>query len=257
MRRHGLALFVIAFAGWGSAVLAGNPPHHTDRPASPLPSLPSIARVRIEVAKDHLVVIEEINLPRGTWVSGDLDFFVAFGASGMPRAFDAHLLSVPDGSLEPSSDDAGEPIAYESASHRPSVAHLLLGPAQMAGAVLHVKEPAFRRAVSEGNMAAIRIRTLLPLPGEDAQTGREVVVRLGIEPSNPLVVGRLQLTSLESTLRVTRVEAHLCGADADPYPLAIALVPKAASTKLASPGPVAPVLAVRHASDSLCVRFWN
>jgi hypothetical protein len=256
VRRLGLALLV-ASAGWADVVLAANPPHRPDRPAPPLPSLPSIARVRIEVAKDHLLVIEEINLPRGTWVSGDLDLYVAFGAPGMPRALDAHLLSVPDGSLEPSADDAGEPIAYERASHRPSAAHLLLGPAQMAGAVLHVKEPAFRRAVSEGNMAAIRIRTLLPVPDEDAQTGREVVVRLGIEPSNPLVLGRLQLTSLEVTPWITRVEAHLCGADADPYPLAIALVPKPAVAKPASPGPVAPVLAVRHASDSLCVRFWN
>ncbi|MEO6573165.1 MAG: hypothetical protein ABIP89_04965 [Polyangiaceae bacterium] len=254
MRRLGLAV-VVASAGWVSVVRAVSPPPH--RPETPLPSLPSIARVRIEAAKDHVLVIEEINLPRGTWASGDLDFFVAFGAPGIPRAFDAHLVSVADGSLEPSADDAGEPIAFERASHRPSAAHLLLGPAQMAGAVLHVREPAFRRAVSQGNMAAIRIRTLLGLPDEDAQTGREIVVRLGIDTGNPLVLGRLQLTSLEPTPWITRVEAHLCGNDADPYPLAIALVPRPASPKSQTPGPIAPVLAVRHATDSLCVRFWN
>jgi hypothetical protein len=219
--------------------------------APPLPSLPSIPRIRLEAARDHLLVVHEIDLPRGTWQSGDLDLYVAFGAPGAPQAFDAHLLAVPDAALEPLENDAGEPLAIERAPRCPPSAQPLLGPPQMAGAVLHVKEAALRRAVAPGNMAALRLRTLLSLPAEDALTGHEVVVRLGAAAGTPLTLGRLQLAS--EPRFVTRAEAHLSGDAADPYPLAIALVPP-------SPGPragVAPVLAVRHPSDDLCIRFWT
>jgi hypothetical protein len=236
------------------------------KPAAPLPSLPSIARVRVEAARDHVIVLEEVDLPRGAWTSGDLDLYVAFAAPGAPVAFDAHLLAVPDGALAPLESDAGEPIAIERAPRRPVSAQSLLGPPQMAGAVLHVKEPAFRRAVAPGNMAAIRVRTLAPLPEEDARTGREIVVRLGAAFGTPLTLGRVQIASIDPRPFVTRAEAHLCGLEADPYPLAIALTPKPsgaspqASTSVASPSPsvapIAPVLAVRHASDDLCIRFW-
>ena len=233
--------------------LAPSPP---SKPAPPLPSLPSIARVRLEVAKNYLVVIEEINLPRGAWVSGDLDLFVAFGAPGLPQAFDAHLLAVSDGALEASADDAGEPIAYDRAARRPATAQLLLGRPNMAGAVLHVREPAFRRAVSQGNMASIRLRTLLAIPDVDAFTGREVVIRLGIEGATPLTVGRLQLMATEARSPIPRADAHFCGADADAAPLSIALSPKPVSPPAAN-RLRAPVLSVRHASDDLCIRFWD
>lgn len=227
--------------------------------ATPLPSLPSIARVRIEAAKDRVVVLEEIDLPRGDWRSGDLELYVAFGAPGAPQAFDAHLIAVPDGALEPGESDPGEPIPITLAAVRPSSAQLLLGRSQMAGAVLHVKEPAFRRAIAPGNMAAIRIRALLGLPPEDGQAGRELVVRLGIPAGPPLTLGRVQIASLEPGPWITRAEAHLCGPEADPWPLALSITPKpkAAALEKASPGPIAPVLSVRHATDDLCVRFWT
>ena len=239
---------------------------HTSPAAPPaihapkLPSLPSIARVLVEAGRDRITVIEEVNIPRGEWRSGDLDLFVAFGAPGVPNAFDAHLLPVADGLLEPNADEVGEPVAVERAPRRPATAQLLLGRPQMAGVILHVTEPALRRALTGGNMASIRIRALMPLPSEDAQTGREVVVRLGIDGSNPLMVGRLQILSLEKDWLVRRAEAHLCGADADPYPLAIAVLPKPFSAEvLPAPDkrPVAPVLSARHASDDLCIRFWT
>ena len=51
-------------------------------------------------------------------------------------------------------------------------------------------------------------------------------------------------------------EARLCGPEADPYPLAVSVLPKG-SRPVDRPAPVAPVLSVRHASDDLCIRFWT
>ncbi len=226
-----------------------------------LPSLPMVARVRLDVTPDHVVVLQEMNLPKGDWAGGDLDLFVAFGAPGSPSALDASLVALGDGEIESNPKDAGEPILFDRAPRRPTHASLLLGSPQMAGVVLHIKEPAFRRAVSPGKMAAIRIRTLMPLPVKDALDGREIMLRLGIVDGAPLGLGRLQLVSDGLALR--RVEAHFCGDDADDYPLSIAALPKLAPLLAADlpadadvRSPAAPVLAVRHATDDLCIRMW-
>lgn len=226
-----------------------------------LPSLPMVARVRLDVTPEHVVVMQEVNLPKGDWAGGDLDLFVAFGAPGAPVALDASIVALADGEIESNPKDAGEPVLFDRAPRRPAHASLLLGSAQMAGVVLHVKEPAFRRAVSPGKMAAIRVRTLMPLPVKDAAGGREVILRLGLEGGSPLGLGRLQLAS--DGLALHRVEAHFCGDDADTYPLSIAVTPKLPPVvALDVPSdydlraPAAPVLAVRHASDDLCIRMW-
>ncbi|MEO8877509.1 MAG: hypothetical protein ABI461_18080 [Polyangiaceae bacterium] len=224
-----------------------------------LPSLPSVPRVRLDVTADHVVVTQEVNLPRGEWAGGDLDLFVAFGAPGLPIGIDATLVALADGAIESNPKDVGEPIPLDRAAHRPSHASLLLGSPRMAGVVLHVKEPAFRRATSPGKMAAIRIRSLLRLPEKDAFGGREVIVRLGLDDTSPLTLGRLQIAI--DGLFVHRVEAHFCGPDADDYPLSIATLSKLTPlvdlpTDIDLRPPAAPVLAVRHASDNLCIRMW-
>jgi len=248
-RARALAIAVTAAASVPAHAAGASPP--------PLPLLPSVARVRIEVAKERVLVIEEVSLPRGNWAGGDLDLYVAFGSPGVPRALDAHLIPLGDGALEALPTDVGEVVPIERASHRPAHAALLLGRPQMAGTVVHLKESALRRAFAPGKMAALRVRTLLPAPVEDAATGRELVVRLGIDAAAPLTLGRLQLVALEPET-VQRAEAHLCGPDADPWPLALAVVPKPPADPHAppTPGPIAPVLAVRHASDDLCIRYW-
>ncbi len=224
----------------------------------PLPMLPSVARARLEVAHDHVVVIEDIDLPRGGWQAGDLDFYVAFGAPGAPSAFDARLLAVPDGALEPTPSEPGQRVMFEHASHRPPTARELLGASQMAGVVVHVPEASFRRAVARGGMAVLRLRSLLALPDEDARTGHEVVVRLGAWQGTPLALGNVQVASIEKSPRITGAAAHLCGADADPWPLAVAVVPRPWPPPApTTPSPIAPVLAVRHTTDDLCVRFWT
>ena len=253
MLRHTLLTFALA-----AATVALDVPSHAASDGPKLPSLPSDSRVRLDVTGDHVIVTEEVNLPRGQWAGGDLDLYVAFGAPGLPIGIDATLVALADGAIESSPKDPGEPIPLDRASHRPAHASLLLGSAHMAGVVLHVKEPAFRRAVSPGKMAAIRVRSLLPLPAQDAFGGREVIVRLGIDDGAPLTLGRLQLAG---GLALHRVEAHLCGPDADDYPLSIATLSKLTPvadlpTDIDLRRPAAPVLAVRHASDDLCVRMW-
>jgi hypothetical protein len=218
--------------------------------------LPSVARVRLEVAKAQLVVIEEVNLPRGEWKGEPLDFYVAFGAPGAPRAVDAHLVAVGDGALEPEDADAGDPLVIDRVARRPVSAHPLLGKDAMAGVVVHLKGEALTKALTPGNMAALRVRTVLDLPDEDSLGARGVVVRLGASRGTPLTLGRVSLLARPGAVAPTRGEAHLCGADAEPTPLAIALVPKR-RPETPSPVPtIAPVLAVRHVTDDLCVRFW-
>jgi len=209
------------------------------------------------VATDHVVAIEDVDLPRGDWRSGSLAFYVAFGAPGAPGAFDARLLAVPDGALEPRDADAGEKLAIDRAPHRPDSVQALLGPDEMAGVVVHVPEAAFRGAVEPGGMAVLRLRTLLRSPPGDTTAGRDVLVRLGQARTTPLTLGYVQVASIEGAPPIARAEAHLCGEDADPWPLAVATSSKGGARELAgSQAAIAPVLAVRHPKDDLCVRFW-
>jgi hypothetical protein len=215
--------------------------------------LPSVARARVEAARDRVVVIEEVNLPRGDWQSGGLDLYVAFGAPGTPIAVDARLAAVPIGSAEARADDAGEPVPVEPAVRHMSSTQLLLGRAAMAGVVVHVKDTQLRQAYALSDVVALRIRSLLAPPAADAFGARDVVLRLGSATGQPLTLGKVQVASLEPKPWITRAEARLCGPDADPWPLSVALTPKSAD---AAAPTLAPAMAVRHASDDLCIRWW-
>lgn len=239
-----LAPLAVAFA-FAKPSAAPPPP-----PLAPLPMLPSVGRVKIAVQGGSLVVVEEVTLPRGEWKNEPLDFHIAFGAPGAPRAIDAHLVPIADGGLEADDADAGEALAFDRVPRRPPTAHALLGRDQMAGIVVHLRREALAAAFAPGNMAALRIRTALELPELDPQGGRSVLVRLGASRGTPLTLGRVVVAS-----KVARAEARLCGPEADPHPLAVAPRPPAPAAP--ADRPIAPVLAVRHPSDDLCVRFWQ
>jgi hypothetical protein len=119
----------------------------------------------------------------------------------------------------------------------------------MAGIVVHVKKEPLAKALAPGNMAALRVRTVLDLPEEDASGGRSVLVRLGASRGTPLTLGRLVV--VPSGVTLTKADARLCGADADTHPLALSGAPRDPAES-----PIAPVLAVRHATDDLCLRFF-
>jgi hypothetical protein len=233
------------------------PPRVWVKPARPLPMLPSVARVRVEAARDRVVVLEEVSFPRGDWVSGGLDLHVAFGAPGTPIAVDAQLGVAAPGTGEARGEEPGEPVTVEPVAGRVGGAQPLLGRPQMAGVVVRVKESQLRHAYAASEVATLRVRSLLAAPAADPGGRRDVVVRLGAPGGTPLTLGRIQVVSLEPRAWITRVEASLCGAEADPWPLTVSLLPKAAAARPA-PGspPIAPAMAVRHASDDLCVRWW-
>jgi len=232
------------------------PPRVVYRPAPPLPMLPSVARVRIEAARDRVVVVEDVSLPRDEWQSGSLDLYVAFGEPGAPLAVDAHLLPVAPDAIEARAEDEGEPVVVEPAVHHTPSTQLLLGRPTMAGVAIRVSEAALRRAYETSDRAALRIRSLLAPPAADASGGRDVVVRLGIEGSRPLTLGHVAVVSTEAQPWITRAEAHLCGPEADPWPLSVSIVPKPAAPARPWPPPIVPAMAVRHASDDLCIRWW-
>ena len=218
-------------------------------PPKPLPAPPTLPLVRLEVARDHVVVVEDVTLRRGEWLSGDVDLFVSFGAPGVPRALDAQLT--------PASDEGAplgvtEAVPVERAARRPPTARLLLGTASMAGVVLRVSAALFERSTRSTGVARLRIRSLLDAPRPDTRSGREGVVRLGAYQGEADPLDALEIAWTDPQPRALRAAARLCGKDADPYPLAIhggASFPQA-------PAPIAPLLSTRHASDDLCIRYW-
>ena len=232
-------------------VAAAQAHHPPPPPPPPLPALPVIARVRVDVAKDRVLVVHEIVMSRGTWSGGDVDLFVAFGPT-LPRALDAHLLAVAQNTSAPDPNDTGEPIAHEAAPHRPPHAHPLLGRSAMAGEVLHVREPAFRRATAGSGQLAIRIRQVLAPPAGDARASHEVVVRLGMESGTPLTVRHVELSTPEPGGWLTSASAQLCGPSADTYSIGFSIAPRGVALV---PMAVDPTSTTRHASDDLCVRY--
>ena len=222
------------------------------KPPPPLAMLPSIARVKVTFHGGHTyAVVHEVNLPRGEWKGETLRFHVAFGAPG-PRAIDAHLVAVGDGSLEAEDDEAGELLSIERVPRRPTNAHPLLGRENMAGIVVTIKAEALTKALSRGEMASLRIRSLVDATEPDTSGASSLLVRLGASRGTPLTLGRIVALSAPQQPALTRVAANLCGSEADSHPLAVNKVPK-------WPGEaaIAPVLSVRHASDDLCLRIWS
>lgn len=256
----GVALLLVGRSGKGMAAdpVARLPSHaRTRSSAPPLPMLPSVARVRLELTRDRIVLLEEVNLPRGDWDSGDLRFYVAFGAPGTPIAVDARLVPIAPGTLESRLEDGGEPLTVEPAVRRTPSVQALLGRPQMAGVVAHVSEAQLRRGYATTDLVGLRIRSLMPPPAADSSGAHDVVVRLGVPGGSPLTLGRLQLVSLEARPWITRAEATLCGPDADPWPLAMALLPRTSSQPAAVRSVIAPSMAVRHSTDDLCIRWWT
>lgn len=225
--------------------------------APPLPMLPSVSRVRIEVAHDRAVVVEDVTLPRGDWTSGALDLYAAFGSPGTPVAVDARLFALPEGQTDPRADDAGEPVSVEPAIRHTPSSQLLLGRPTMAGVVLRVGSDLLRRVYGGAGAALLRIRSLLDPPSRDEAGAQSVVVRLGIAGGLPLTLGKVQVVSLEPKPGIQRAEATLCGPEADARPLSVQALPRLPDAPWWAPATIAPPMATRHASDDLCVRWWS
>ena len=210
----------------------------------PLPSLPVIPRIKIEVAPKHVVVTEDVRFTRENWKSGDLDLFVAFGAPGVPRAFDAKLVPINEDEFDASDAAQGEPVAVDRAARRPPKARLLLGRETMAGVVVHLKEPALRRAFSGGDALVLRLRSLVPIEGAQ----RELVIRV----NDDAALGAIDVVAGKD---VTSVDAKYCGPHADTYPVAAHFSPARPMPITSYPLPTSPLAVTRHDGDDLCVTF--
>ncbi len=248
----------LALASAFVSLLAPAAARHSSPPVAPPPPplsiLPSIARVNVTSHSATTVgITTEINLPRGDYKGEPLHFHIAFGAPG-PRAVDVHLVPVNDGALEADDDESGEPLAFEHVPRRPSSAHALLGKESMAGIVVHVRPDALTKALRRGNMATMRIRAVADTT-IDASGAASILVRLGAVRGLPLTLGRIVAHSAPNTPALTRVEARLCGPEAETHLLAVGGAPKV--TVGAESPPIAPILAVRHVSDDLCLRIWH
>lgn len=231
---------------------------HPAPPLRPLPMLPRVARVRVEPARDRIVVVEDVQLPRGEWQSGSLDLYIAFGSPGTPMAIDARLIVPSSAGVDSRPEDRGDSVPLDDAPRRPPGAQPLLGKPQMAGVIAHVKESQLRRAYAVADGAVLRVRTLLVAPAADPTGARDAVVRLGVSDGQPLTLGRIQVGSLEGQPWITHAEAFLCGPEAVSLPLTVAMLDRAPDApKSPSNSTIAPEFAVRHASDDLCVRWWG
>jgi hypothetical protein len=209
--------------------------------------------VRVEAGRDRTIVVEDLLLPRGDWQGGGFDVYVAFGAPGVPIALDAHLLPAPPG-RELGVDEEADRLATEPGVRRDAASAVLVGPSQMAGIVVRVRESQLRRAFAAADDAVVRVRSLLRPPSVDGTGARDVVVRLGVAEGRPLTLRRVEVASLEPGEPIGRAEAVLCGAEADPWPLAVAI--EAPGRVAAASRAIAPAAAVRQAGDDLCVRWW-
>ena len=228
------------------------PPKPPPRPSAPIPALPVITRIHLDVSKDAVVVLEELTIARGDGVAGDVDAFVAFGGPGAPRAFDAHLLASDASGADPA--DVGALAPSERAARRPATARLLVGRETSAGELVHLREAALRRAFARSGFATVRLRALLGPIEPDAGGFREVLVRLGTFGPTPLSIGRIEIATLDGRPLSAPSEAHLCGDAADPYPMLVQ-DPIGTAKPVAYPRPTFPELVTRHSTDDLCVRF--
>ncbi len=246
MTRAALGALLVTLLGAPPQPVPKPPP----KPSAPIPALPVVTHIRIYAGKDATVGTQEITIARGDFASGDVDAFVAFGGPGVPRAFDVHLLAAE--SFGPDPVDAGEVVLTERAARRPTTAKLLLGRESSAGEVLHLREASLRRAFAKSGYAGVRVRSLLGPIAAEPGAGREVLVRLGSFAGVPLTLSKLEVTALDGKPLTAPTEAHLCGAEADPYPIWVQQGP----APLAYPRPTAPWLVTRHATDDLCVRVF-
>jgi hypothetical protein len=212
----------------------------------PLPMLPSIAAVKVEVRGDVVLVREDILLPKGDYKHGALSVYTALGGPGYPRAADAELLAVENGALDVAPDATGEKLTTDAAPRAGTHAHTLLGPSNMAGVAMTITESSLIRAFEPGNMASLRLRFVYALPPAEADGFRTMLLRVGSAEREPLTLGTIQVEG------ATGARAAFCGPSSDTTALSV----WGTKQRYASAAPtIAPVLAVRHRDDALCVSF--
>lgn len=214
-------------------------------PPSKIPDPIEIARVHVEVAPDRVLVTTDVLLGRGQWDGEPLRVHVAYGAPGVPLAFEAHLCAAPY--LKEGDVVSCAPMPHEVSYRAPSDSAFVLGPSRMAGETIELERAALASAFGDGDEAILRLRQLRPLPTSGDSGDRELLIRLGESRGLAYPLGKIELTALEGAV-VSEIDARLCGVDVEAKKLAV--------EHPASSGPgIPPKLARREGHEDLCVRF--
>lgn len=216
------------------------------RPPAHVPGPIGVGRVTVEVGPERLLVTTDLTLPRGPFVRSDLEAHVAFGAPGVPFAFDAELCATPAAFLVAPLDASCAALRHEPAYRADGASAFVVGPAVMAGERVVLPASALDRALRDSSMATLRIRALRSLPSPDAAGRREVLVRLGAAHGRPYVLGEIDVLAIDGAT-IAHADARLCGPNIDETPLAIV-------TDAPHADGVPPPLAPRSTTDDLCVR---
>lgn len=212
------------------------------KPPSKLPGPIEIDRIHVEVAEDRVLVTSEIALDKGEWDGEDLRAHVAYGAPGVPLAFEAHLCGPRPEQGEP----ACLPLAHEFARSAPSDAAFVIGPAKMAGQVVELEGQKLATLFAQHPRVVLRLRQLRPMPIAGASGHREILVRLGTLRGKPYRIGSVEVVGKEVVM--ADADARLCGLDVTPTELSLL------RGGVASKG-VPPRLLERVGNEDLCLRF--
>jgi hypothetical protein len=188
------------------------------------------------------LITTDVTFTRGDWRGGELEVFVAYGAPGVPTAFDAHLLALEPGRLLPPEDARGQGLGARHAQRRPPGASHWIGPPSSAGQLVRLPGAALELALGPSGLGALRLREVHAFrPAEGGR--RSLLVRVSRPGGGPMPVGALTVRGEGVTL--DDVSAARCPAGAD-EPLVV-------SGRQHPQGARPPPRAPRGADDELCV----
>ncbi len=200
-------------------------------PSSPAPAGLSVARIDVAFRGERALVTTDLTWPRRV-APESFTLFVAHGAPGSPRAFDAELLAVPSTAFSPPLGARGAAQETWDRASAPEEAALSLGPRSAAGQIVVVERDA--EAALSSAQTALRLRAVYELTSR-----RDVLTRLG--PSDGLLALGPITVSVDGA-PAPHARAALCGVDRH------AAVALPGQPTLPSPARVE-----RRAGESLCV----
>ena len=216
------------------------PPALRPPPLETVPTFVEVTRIDVLATKDAALVTTDLLLARAGWDGAAFDVHVAYGAPGLPIAFEARVLSLPPASFLAPLDEGGELLSSAHDVSAPSQVAVTLGRRAQAGQTVHVDEAALGRAFVSGDRAFLRLRAVHRFVGT-LREARSVLVRL----ETP-ALGVLPLSLV--TVRGEEASAGLCRGDGSIVPLRIALADGRVSA-----GDAPAILARRGLGEDLCV----
>jgi len=214
-------------------------------PPTGIPTHFFIGHIDVIFRRNAALVTTDLVFTRGSFHLENLDVFLAYGAPGIPRAFEARLLPVPEGYFLPSeSESSAVSLRTEHVTHAPSQTAFGLGPRPQAGQLVHLPSHLVADGLKPTGAAALRWRTVHTVVGDEASAS--LVIRVS-SPAGvaPYPVG--QITLRGEGVSLVNPSASWCGPQGDGAELALVGSPS-------PPSALSPLRAPRSPNDELCVR---